>query len=78
MLYSESGTFFIDKDGVVQRFEPAADNPFIEEETEIEVRYKYSTHRSIRTFVVPEGVKGFDRGFMGVIRFIERFELPDG
>lgn len=34
-LYSVSGTFFIDCLGIVQRFEPAADNPFIEEETEI-------------------------------------------
>ena len=62
----------------MRRFEPAADNPFIEEETEIEVRYKYSTHRPINTFVVPEGVTGFDRGFMGVIRVIERFDLSDG
>lgn len=61
----------------MQRFEPAADNPFIEEETEIEVRYKYSTHRSIRTFVVPEGVNGFANGFMRGTRVIERFELPD-
>lgn len=78
LLYSESGTFYIDNEGVVQRFEPAADNPFVEEETEKEALYTYTTYRSIRTFVVPEGVKGFDRGFMGVTRVIERFDLSDG
>lgn len=77
-LYSESGTFYIDCQGIVQRFEPATDNQFIEEETEIEVIYKYTTHRSIHTFIVPEGVKGFDSGFMRGTRVIDRFELPEG
>lgn len=78
VLYSESGTFYIDCQGIVQRFEPAADNPFIEEETEIEDRYTYTTHRSIHTFIVPKGVKGFASGFMRGTRIIDRFELPDG
>ena len=77
-LHSKSGTFYIDCQGIVQRFEPATDNQFIEEETEIEVIYKYTTHRSIHTFIVPEGVKGFDSGFMRGTRVLDRFELPEG
>jgi len=78
MIGNESGTFFVNEDGVVQRFEPATDNPFIEDETEMNDNYNYSTHRTIRTFIVPKGVKGFADGFMRGIRVIERFELPDG
>lgn len=78
VLRSESGTFFINDKGIVQRFEPAADNPFIEEDTDIESNYTHTTHKSIRTFVVPEGVKGFVSEFMRYTRVIERFELPDG
>ena len=77
-LISESGTFFIDDKGIVQRFEPAADNPFIKEETKINTNFTYTTRRSIRTFIVPEGVKGFVSEFMRDTRVLERFELPDG
>ena len=39
VLKSESGSFYVDKNGVVQRFEPAQDNPFVEEETELNDNY---------------------------------------
>lgn len=78
VLTSESGTFFIDKNGIVQRFEPAEDNPFIEEKTEFRDNYTYTTHKSIRTLIVPSGVKGFVSDFMRGVRVIERFELPEG
>lgn len=42
-LVSESGTFIIDRKGIVQRYEPAEDNPFIEEETEFNGNYTYIT-----------------------------------
>lgn len=31
VLYSESGAFFTDGNGIAQRFEPAAYNPFYDE-----------------------------------------------
>ena len=78
MLKSESGTFYIDENGIAQRFEPSVDNPFIEEGTEKEGNYTFTTNRSIRTFVVPKGVKGFVSDFMRDMHVIERFELPNG
>ena len=77
-LNSESGSFYVDKKGVVQRFEPARDNPFIEEETEHNDNYTYQTHKSIRTMIIPKGVKGFASDFMRGVRVTERFELPEG
>jgi len=78
MLNSDSGSFYVNENGVAQHFEPATDNPFIEDESEMNDNYIYPTHKSIRTFIVPKGVKGFADGFMRGIRVIERFELPDG
>ena len=78
VLKSESGSFFVDKKGIAQRFEPAKDNPFIEEEAEFNDNYIYTTHKSIRTMVIPDGVKGFVSGFMQSVKVKERFELPDG
>ena len=78
VLKSESGSFFIDDKGIVQRFEPASDNPFIKEETEKDANYTFKTNKSIRTFIVPEGVKGFVSDFMRDMRVIERFEFPEG
>ena len=78
ILTSESGTFFIDKNGKVQQFEPAGGNPFVEEETELNDNYTYNTHKSIRTMVIPNGVKGFASDFMRGVRVTERFELPEG
>jgi hypothetical protein len=37
-----------------------------------------TTNKSIHTFVVPKGVKGFVSDFMRNMHVIERFELPDG
>ena len=78
ILTSESGTFFIDRNGIVQQFEPAGDNPFIEEEAEFNDNYTYTTHKSIRSIVIPNGVKGFTSDFMRGVRVTERFELPEG
>lgn len=78
LLNSESGTFYIDNHSIVQRFEPTAVNPFIEEKTVIEANFTFKTDKSIRTFIVPKGVKGFCSGFMRYTRVLERFELPDG
>ena len=78
VLTSESGSFFIDKNGIVQQFESAGDNPFIEEEAEYNDNYIYTTHKSIRTMVIPNGVKGFASDFMRGVRVTERFELPEG
>ena len=77
-LNSESGSFYVDDCGIAQRFEPADDNPFHNEEIEIESNFIYTTQKSIRTFVVPEGVKGFVSDFMRYTRVLERFELPEG
>lgn len=77
VLKSESGMFFVDDKGIVQRFEPAVDNPFIEEDTEIETNTP-TGYKSIRTFIVPAGVKGFMSDFMRATRIVERYELPEG
>lgn len=77
-LRSESGSFVIDGKGIVQRFEPSSANPFIEEETTIKANYTYGTYKSIRTFIVPKGVKGFVTDFMRATRVVERFQLPEG
>ena len=50
VLKSESGAFFTDGNGVAQRFEPADDNSFVEEEITIKGNYTYDTCKSIRTF----------------------------
>lgn len=76
LLRSESGIFHIDDCGVVHRFEPSEDNPFIDEKTEF--HKNYYTIKSIRTFIVPQGVKGFVSDFMRSTRVLDRFELPDG
>ena len=60
------------------RFETSNDNPSIEEDTEKKTNYTFKTKKSIRTFIVPKGVKGFVSDFMHGIRVIERFELPEG
>lgn len=78
ILTSESGRFFVDENGIVQQFEPAGDNPFIEEEAEFNDNYTYTTHKSIRTMIIPYGVKGFISDFMRGVRVTERFELPVG
>ena len=78
VLKSESGTFYLDSEGIVLRFEPADNNPFIGEKTKSDKNYIYSTDRSIRTFIVPEGVKGFASFIMHGTRVLERFELPEG
>ena len=77
VLYSESGTFIIDGNGIVQDFEPAEDNPFIEEENECQSRYTYTTYKSIRTFIVPRGVKGFVNDFLRGAMVVDQFILPD-
>lgn len=73
-LKSESGVFFLDEHGIVERFEPSTDNPFIEERTE----ENFKTHQSIHSLIVPEGVKGFVSEFMRGVRVLDRFELPNG
>ena len=78
VLYSESGAFVVDRNGIVQSFEPSEGNPFFDEKTELNGNYIYCTHRSIRTLIVPDGVKGFVSGFMLGVRVTGRFELPEG
>lgn len=76
---SESGTFYIDEDGIVQRFEPSDDNLFLEEKVEEPHAYDgFVIKKSIRHLIVPEGVKGFVSDFMRGIRVLERFSLPEG
>ena len=78
-LRSESGAFYIDNEGVVQRFEPSGDNPIMEEKVEEpQAYYGFVMKESIRHLIVPEGVKGFRSEFMRGISVMERFSLPDG
>ena len=77
-LESPSGKFFIDENGIALSFEPSKDNELIVEDTELHENYNYYTNKSIRTFIVPKGVKGFVSEFMRGVRVYEKFELPDG
>ena len=45
VLKSESGSFLVDKKGIVQRFEPAGDNLFIDEKTELNDNYIHRTEK---------------------------------
>lgn len=74
-LESESGSFFVDEKGYIQRFEPSEDNPFLDDVSDYQ---KTKISKSIRTLIIPEGVKGFVSDFMRGVRVIERFELPEG
>lgn len=78
-LMSESGRFYMDEAGVVQRFEAAAHNPVTEEERG-DARFwsPKTTACAVDTLIVPCGVKGFCREFMRHVRVRKRFELPDG
>ncbi len=77
-LESESGVFLVDEDGVAREFQPAADNLFVNENTDMKIRYStYSTTRKLRTFVVPEGVKAFVSDFLRNTYVVEKFELPN-
>lgn len=76
-LESESGVFVVDANGIVQRFEPSEDNPLVDEETTIASNYTYSTTQTIRTLIVPCGVKGFVEHFMQGIRISERLVFPE-
>lgn len=77
-LISESGIFLVNECGVAESFEAAADNPFRDEITERDDNYSVRTYRTIRTFVVPEGIRGFASEFMRGVRVEERFVLPGG
>lgn len=77
ILESESGYFHVDENGIAQQFVPSDENPYIYEVMERRSYYTYEPRRSIRTFVVPEGIKGFKSDFLRGIRVIERFELPE-
>ena len=74
-LTSESGSFFVDENGIVQRFEPAEDNPFVDDVSDYQIT---KSSKSIRTLIIPKGVKGFVSDFMRYVRVKERFELPEG
>lgn len=76
---SQSGKFFVDKEGIALSFEPSKDNELIIEDTEFQKNYYANKiSRTIRTFIVPEGVKGFVSNFLRGVRVIEKFEFPDG
>ena len=74
ILKSESGKFYIDKNGIVMRFEPSEDNPFVDDDSDYTVT---KVHKAIRTLIIPKGVKGFVSDFMRGVRVTERFELPE-
>lgn len=57
-LESVSGKFYVDERGMLHHFEPSIDNDYVIEETECDYNYIFHTQKSIRTFIVPEGVKG--------------------
>ena len=70
-LKSESGRFYLDESGIVQRFEPADGNLFDE-------FYDGLCSRHVDTLIVPCGVKGFCDQFMRSVHVRVKFELPQG
>ena len=77
-IESSSGRFLVDNNGIALSFEPSEDNGYIIEETELNAYNQHHPNKSIRTLIVPKGVKGFASDFMRGVRVIEKFELPDG
>lgn len=77
-LESVSGKFYVDERGMLHHFEPSIDNDYVIEETECDYNYIFHTQKSIRTFIVPEGVKGFASQVLRYTRVVEKFELPVG
>lgn len=77
-IESQSGKFFVDREGIALSFEPSNDNEFIIEDTGFHENYSYITRKSLRTFIVPEGVRGFVSNFLRCTRVVEKFELPKG
>ena len=75
---SSSGRFLVDNNGIALSFEPSEDNEYIIEETELNTYNQHHPNKSIKTLIVPKGVKGFASDFMSGVRVIEKFELPDG
>ena len=75
---SSSGRFLVDNNGIALSFEPSEDNEYIIEETELNAYNQHHPNKSIKTLIVPKGVKGFASDFMRGVRVIEKFELPDG
>ena len=77
-IESSSGRFLVDNNGIALSFEPSEDNEYIIEETELNAYNQHHPNKSIKTLIVPKGVKGFASEFMRGVRVIEKFELPDG
>ena len=77
-IESSSGRFLVDNNGIALSFEPSKDNEYIIEETELNTYNQHHPNKSIKTLIVPKGVKGFASEFMREVRVIEKFELPDG
>ena len=77
-IESSSGRFLVDNNGIALSFEPSEDNEYIIEETELNTYNQHHPNKSIKTLIVPKGVKGFASEFMRGVRVIEKFELPDG
>ena len=75
---SSSGRFLVDNNGIALSFEPSEDNEYIIEDTELNTYNQHHPNKSIKTLIVPKGVKGFASEFMREVRVIEKFELPDG
>ena len=77
-IESSSGRFLVDNNGIALSFEPSKDNEYIIDDIEFEKNpYANMISRTIRTFIVPEGVKGFVSDFMRHTRVIEKFKLPN-
>ncbi len=76
-IKNECGTFYVDEYGILQDFHPSCNNPFIEDEYENHDHYTYSSNKSIRNLIIPEGVKGFEGCSFRGIRVLEKFELPE-
>ena len=89
-LTSESGCFYVDAVGVVRCFEPAVDNPLVDEVEDVGSPFCLSGdglrlgdawvkwHKTIRTLIIPHGVTEFGGEFMRSVHVRERFELPKG
>ena len=70
-LKTESGAFFLDKEGVARDFAEARGNPLLS------VYHGYC-RKAINSFVVPYGVKGLDSRILNEAWVREKFELPEG
>ncbi len=76
-ISNETGTYYVDSNGKLLKFEPSTDNPIVDEETILRPHREYRTFHSIKNLVIPEGVVALGAEMFSGLCVKGRFVLPD-